>query len=75
MTEDVNQRLSDDRHVDASDIEVTVADGEVTLNGNVDSREAKRHAEDCCDAVSGVSHVQNNLRVRKSTEPSQSPLV
>ncbi|MEH6392127.1 MAG: BON domain-containing protein [Sulfitobacter sp.] len=75
ITEDVNQRLSDDRHVDASDIEVSVADSEVTLTGTVDSRQAKRHAEDCCDAVSGVSHVQNNLRVRKATEPSQAPLV
>lgn len=64
--EDVCDRLSDDDHVDASDIEVSVEDREVTLTGEVDSKQAKRHAEDCADACSGVEHVQNNLRVRKS---------
>lgn len=67
ISEDVQQALTDDPHVDASDIEVSVADREVTLTGTVDSRFAKRHAEDCADAVSGVDHVQNNLRVRKPT--------
>lgn len=64
--EDVCDRLSDDHHVDASDIEVSVSDREVTLTGEVDSKQAKRHAEDCADSCSGVEHVQNNLRVRKS---------
>tara|TARA_R110002012_G_scaffold88582_1_gene218025 strand:+ start:674 stop:1462 length:789 start_codon:yes stop_codon:yes gene_type:complete len=64
--EDVCDRLSDDDHVDASDIEVSVSDREVTLSGEVDSKQAKRHAEDCADGCSGVEHVQNNLRVRKS---------
>ena len=64
IREDVNDRLTDDWQVDASDISVSVDDGEVTLNGHVDSRTAKRHAEDCVHDVSGVGHVQNNLRVR-----------
>ena len=37
---------------------------EVTLTGTVDSREAKRRAEDCAEAISGVKNVQNNLRVQ-----------
>ena len=37
---------------------------EVTLSGTVDSREAKRRAEDCAETISGVKHVQNNLRVQ-----------
>ncbi|HXR89686.1 MAG TPA: BON domain-containing protein, partial [Steroidobacteraceae bacterium] len=41
------------------------SNGEVTLNGAVDSRQAKRCAEDIADSVSGVRHVQNNLRVRE----------
>jgi hypothetical protein len=45
---------------------VSVSGGEVTLSGTVESRFAKRHAEDLADAVSGVTHVQNNLRVRQS---------
>lgn len=66
IAEDVNDRLSDDPDVDASDIEVSVSNREVTLSGEVDSKRAKRCAEDCADSVSGVQHVQNNLRVKKS---------
>jgi hypothetical protein len=56
--------------VDASNIEVAVSSGEVTLAGTVDSRDAKRRAEDCADRVSGVRNVQNNLRVQQPTERS-----
>lgn len=63
ILEDVNDRLTEDRDVDASDISVTVKDGEVTLSGHVQSRLAKRAAEDCAESVSGVTHVQNNLRI------------
>jgi hypothetical protein len=66
IREDVSERLTDDWLVDASDIEVAVSGGEVTLAGTVDGRQAKRRAEDCADRVSGVRHVQNNLRVRDS---------
>ena len=64
VQEDVNDRLADDPYVDASEIEVTVSSGEVTLSGSVDSRQARRRAEDIAEQVSGVSYVQNNLRVR-----------
>jgi hypothetical protein len=53
--------------VDASEIEVTVSSCEVTLSGTVDSREARRRAEDVVEQVSGVRHVQNNLRVQQQT--------
>jgi osmotically-inducible protein OsmY len=64
ILEDVNNRLSDDDDVDASGIEVSVTSGEVTLTGEVGSRQEKRMAEDCVERVAGVTHVQNNLRVR-----------
>ncbi|CAN7768116.1 BON domain-containing protein [Ensifer sp. NM-2] len=64
IRDDVNDRLTDDGWLDVSDIEVVVSSGEVTLTGLVSSRQDKRRAEDCADAVTGVSHVQNNLRVR-----------
>lgn len=66
IREDVSDRLADDWRLDASDIEVAVSNGEVTLSGTVDSREAKRRAEDLADNVSGVRHVQNNLRIRQA---------
>jgi osmotically-inducible protein OsmY len=65
IREDVNDRLSDDPFVDASEIEVQVSGCEVTLSGTVDSREAKRRAEDIAERISGVRHVQNNLRVNQ----------
>jgi osmotically-inducible protein OsmY len=63
VLEDVNDRLTEDSRVDASDISVAIQDGEVTLSGTVQSKFAKRCAEDCTDTVAGVQHVQNNLRI------------
>ena len=41
--------------LDASDVEVTVSAAEVTLSGSVESRRARRRAEDLVEQVSGVS--------------------
>ncbi|WP_338242132.1 BON domain-containing protein [Aurantiacibacter hainanensis] len=64
MLEDACEHLTRDRGVDASDMEVTVKNGELTLDGKVNTRWEKRRAEDCVHKVSGIGHVQNNLRVR-----------
>ena len=50
----------------------TLAGGEVTLDGTVDSRFARRHAEDLAEGCSGVRHVQNNLRVQDQSYGSTS---
>lgn len=63
IREDVNDRLTDDPSVDATGISVSVSGCEVTLDGTVPDRWAKRRAEDVSERVSGVKHVQNNLRV------------
>jgi osmotically-inducible protein OsmY len=68
IREDVSDRLTDDAFIDASDIEIQVANAEVTLTGSVDSRMARRRAEDLSERVSGVTHVQNNLRVSSGSE-------
>ena len=67
IAEDVNDKLTDDWRLDASEISVEVKEGEVTLAGAVQSREDKRRAEDLAHDVSGVTHVQNNLRVVTAT--------
>jgi osmotically-inducible protein OsmY len=72
IREDVNDRLTDDPDIDASEIEVKVSNCEVTLTGTVDGREAKRRAEECTESVSGVRNVQNNLRVQRGAESQQS---
>jgi len=64
IREDVGDRLTDDPFVDASEIEVAVAGGEVTLSGTVTRRADRRRAEDLAEDVSGVRHVQNNIRVQ-----------
>jgi hypothetical protein len=64
IEEDVNDRLTDDPYLDASDILVQVKDSEVTLSGTIAWRQDKRRAEDLAELVSGVTHVQNNLRVK-----------
>jgi len=66
IKEDVSDRLAEDRYVDASDLEVSIENGEVTLRGSVDDRQAKRQAEDLAERVSGVSQVQVHLRVKGS---------
>jgi osmotically-inducible protein OsmY len=67
IREDVNDALTHDWRVDASHVRVQVKDGEVTIEGTVDSRQDKRRAEDIADGVSGVRHVQNNLRLNSTS--------
>jgi osmotically-inducible protein OsmY len=66
IREEVSDRLMDDPRVDASEIEVQVKDGEVTLTGTVPDRDQKRCAEDCAEGINGVADVTNHLRVSRS---------
>lgn len=72
IREDVCDHLTHHPYVDASDIEVTVREGEVTLSGTVDARLVKRAAEEACDHVRGVKDVHNHLRVRPATTDTTS---
>ena len=63
IREDINDRLTDEWNVDASDIEVSVTNGEVTLTGYVMDRHQKRKAEDIAESVSGVKHLENRIKV------------
>ena len=73
IREDINDRLTDDGYVDATDIEVVVNNSMVTLTGRVSSREEKRRAEDIADSVSGVTDVSNQLRVGQSIPIAPEP--
>ncbi|WP_230532451.1 CBS domain-containing protein [Microvirga roseola] len=68
IREDINERLMDDAMIDASEIEIQVENREVTLTGTVRDRGEKRRAEDLAESISGVTHVQNNLRVGQHQE-------
>ncbi|MBI1897169.1 MAG: BON domain-containing protein [Acidobacteria bacterium] len=63
IAEDVNERLTYDPDVDATDVNVAVKDGIVSLAGSVASRHQKHLAEDCAWQAGGVSDVENRLRV------------
>ena len=67
INEDVCDRLCDSAEIDASNLEVRVESGQVTLSGTVSDREQKRRAEDLIEQVSGVREVHNNLRVSQDT--------
>jgi hypothetical protein len=63
ILEDIADRLTQHGWIDASQIEVDVNDGTVTLSGMVNSREEKRLAEDTAYEVYGVADVRNELRI------------
>lgn len=65
VKETVSERLEAHPDLDASDIEVEVKSGVVTLSGTVQDRQAKRMAEDASEGLPGVKDVLNQLQVSK----------
>lgn len=63
ILEDINDRLCDNAYIDASEIDVSIAGGDVVISGSVEDRESKRLAEDLIESVTGVKNVENRLRV------------
>lgn len=59
----VNELLTDHDGIDATEVDVTVENGEVTLQGTVGSRWEKRLAEDIALSCRGVHDVHNRLRI------------
>lgn len=78
IKEDVCERLTQHGNIDATNIEVSVSNGEVTLRGTVENRDMKRRAEDAVESVSGVQDVRNELRAsaqqnKPATQQSSRP--
>lgn len=72
IEDDVIDGLTQHGHLDARGIQVKVHDREVTLTGSVDSRQAKRLAEDIADSVNGVQDVHNELKIQgQQGQPGQ----
>jgi hypothetical protein len=70
VREDVNERLTADPRIDASDIDVRVQNGEVTLSGTVDERRTRRLAEEIIEDLPGVRDVRNEIRVSHGNQSS-----
>jgi len=67
--EDACESLFRNPTVDASDIEVKVEIGIVTLTGKVNGRTDKKEAEHCLEHIRGVIDIQNELKI--VTEPDR----
>lgn len=72
IKDDIHEELIRHSSMDASDIEVQVKGGEVTLSGQVALRRDKRLAEELAENVLGVRDVQNQLRVRSPSSGQSS---
>ena len=68
IREDICERLTEDPRIDASDIDVQVANAEVTLTGSVRTRDEKHFTENVVERIIGVREVNNNLKVRPPDE-------
>lgn len=63
--DEVCASLSDDSWVDASDLSVTVHDGEVMLSGTVHDRRQRERAVRIAESIRGVVDVLSRVRVRQ----------
>jgi hypothetical protein len=74
IREDICEQLMSSPY-DASDVEISVSRGEVTLTGTVPSRADKWGIEDVADTILGVQDVHNQIRVNRGEErPSSTTL-
>lgn len=72
IQDEINDKLYHDSHVDASEIEVSVNAGDVTLTGTVNDKSTKRRAEDLAEQITGVQDVTNNLKVTRTITDNRS---
>lgn len=63
IVDELIDRMTDDEHLDATEILLMVENGAVTLTGEVPERRMKHIAEDIADAVRGVRDIENRIRV------------
>lgn len=74
IREDVSETLYRSGEVDASEIEVYVAKGQVKLKGTVRDWHQKRMAEFLSEGLAGVDEVVNEIRVKgQHSRPKPSP--
>ena len=68
IKEDVNERLTEHPQIDATEIDIQVRNGEVSVSGSVEDRRIKRMVEDLVEGVSGVKEVHNQLRANGASQ-------
>ena len=73
ITMNIQSRYFSDDAIKAREIDVDTEKGVVTLTGEVPSETARRQAETIAQSVTGVTRVQNNLRVEAETARAEEP--
>jgi hypothetical protein len=75
IIDEIHMILTMHPQIDATDVEVLVEKGVVTLRGKVENRMTKRNVEDVVEDVYGVREVHNELRVDNGLlqQPQQRP--
>lgn len=73
LLEAVTERLLWDGDVDASNIQVSVNRGEVTLEGMVENLTQQRLAEETLGALGGITRIHNKLRIPKNRGENNTP--
>jgi len=62
---EIERRLGSDKQTSALDIDVSTANGVVTLSGQVENETQKQLAEDLAEGVEGVSRVDNLIIIAR----------
>lgn len=68
IEEDINEWLTADPEVDATDVEVSCREGVVTLRGSVEQRWQRYYIEDMIERRSGIDQIDNGLSVRARSD-------
>jgi osmotically-inducible protein OsmY len=68
LAQEIREILTHDPELNATEIEVEVEGGAVTLTGVVDGSDAKLLAEELVETLAGVREVHNRLRVARRQE-------
>ncbi len=68
LTQEIREILTADPELEATDIEVEVEGGAVTLRGAVVDSDARLLAEELVESLSGVREVHNRLRVEREED-------
>jgi hypothetical protein len=70
IKEEVCELLTSHPEIDPSEVDIQVSSSEITLTGTIDNRHERRLIEDLAFSVSGVTEVNNQLRVSDAQQGS-----
>jgi len=66
---EITDHLTQHSYIDATEVVVTVKDGDVTLSGSVPDDDQSHYVEEIAQKVAGVKHIHNQLTIKKSQNP------